>query len=1755
MYLRLLAGAVLASVGMGAAAQSVVTVGKATYASEPPTYKAKNSTAANPNEGFNATKMLTRKIYCDEQPGRPIPTNDWWTDIINNKFSGSLWSYPAMLRTGDYGVQICYPSYWADYGKELKPKSALFVGGVKFTAESTIAADWSDWSVVFRQPNANPSGGEITTTAVHGMPFTWFEFDDVTPLLSTTALNGFPGDVSIFGRDDKSGYMGVKIGNDLYGVYYPAYKSPKLVEGNYRIDGAGWIVVALLTDESDLKGFAKYAASIPRSTRVDWNYNEAQALVSNSWKVAAVNLRNPGAAAPVMQGFLPHAYKYAESMQMQAANSSYQTPRGIMRVYTSDSGDFSYAYRFSGMMPFYATPKEDPDFANGYKQEIMDELMNTYARGGTFGGDTYWGGKGLVQMALNMTFAKETGNTAQYETSKKKLRDSFVDWLTYTPGENNTFFSYYPRWGAMLGFDVSYDSDAFNDHHFHYGYFTYAAALLCMEDKEFAADYGELLTMIAKDYANWDRNDSRFPLMRTLDLWNGHSWAGGLGDAGNDNGNGQESTSEAMQSWGGLYLLGVALDNKDMRDAGIWGWNTEARATREYWYDVDAPRPANEGGRAPWPGKNDRQGNYNYDEYPYAYNSNITGKGIGWWTWFGGDPLYMHGIQWMPISPALDYLSWDTDFVKWAYEDMMSGANSTFSHEWFTPTVNTVNGETIEPLANNDWGNVALSYMQRALPDQAADIFARAWKEGRHIAKSVSTSHISYYILHHHRTYGELDPTVYSDMPTSSVYVKDGKSTYMVYNPGSEDRTVKFYKNGAVVKTVSAPAGRIAAIQADPYAASVTLESSEGTYLPANDKTRLSARVLDQYGAGYTAAAPVSWSVSPAMATVAADGTLTVNGNAANGSKYTVTATSGSLSKSLEFMVGERPVANKKMIAPIPEYLEVGSTLELTYSVTDQYGNTSNPADTKWTVTFNGKTVGTTSRFNPAVAGKYQIKASSWAGDYTEEVFVTPTLPNLALKATATASSEENAGSLASSVNDGDKGTRWGSRHNEDEWIYLDLGENSYITRVNIVWEAAFASDYDIQVAPSGCAMESHKGSYAGGEKTVQVPAASAWTTVAEVRGNSSAGARETLVGARGRYVRMRGITRASAYGYSIYEMSVSGVPGSMSNSDLVGVAIDIPEVMDEGETAVLTATGYTPVGDKRDVEVKWSADKAATFSGNKFTPNAAGRYTVTATTPEGFSSSITTFVNEVPKMTTLIVTPSETQTLISTPVKVVPEAYDQFGGLVPTDASTLSVSSLNQQHLPSGKYDISDFTFVSSSKGIYNLYFKSNISDVSATATVQVLDVSEANLALNKAASASSAKNPAKNANDGDHATRWESDWIDGEWLAVDLDGAFLVNKVVIDWEGAYAKDYRIQTSMNGETWTDVYKAEGRKGGVETLYITEHPAAWVRVVCDKRGSDYGNSIKELEVYGSAFFEIPDDNTPPVVDKLEATVGNGTVDVLASASDESGYVFYRLEVFTPTGNLVDYATGFGVSGTPVGVSLDGLFAGVEYEVKFTATDPFGNFIEAKKDFIGMRDITGENLALNKPASESSYENLTLQGSKAVDGDYSTRWSSKFTDPEWLLVDLLNVYSLREIRVWWDNVAYSTSYYMEYSEDGDHWFNLYARNGWDAAEAPAQGAGRYDSYLVPSTVYARYLRLTGTERSTQYGHSINEFEVYGDNDFTHTVGVGGIESDSLAPVNVYTATGLLVRVGVERAKAVKGLPAGIYIVGNQKVLVK
>lgn len=103
----------------------------------------------------------------------------------------------------------------------------------------------------------------------------------------------------------------------------------------------------------------------------------------------------------------------------------------------------------------------------------------------------------------------------------------------------------------------------------------------------------------------------------------------------------------------------------------------------------------------------------------------------------------------------------------------------------------------------------------------------------------------------------------------------------------------------------------------------------------------------------------------------------------------------------------------------------------------------------------------------------------------------------------------------------------------------------------------------------------------------------------------------------------------------------------------------------------------------------------------------------------------------------------------------------------------------------------------------------------------------------------------------DGSTGTRWESAWNDNtEWIYVDLGKVTDVTGVKLYWEGAYAKEYKIQVSNDEENWSDVYVNSDCKGGNEDLNITAN-ARYVRVYMTKKALEaYGYSLYEFEVYG-----------------------------------------------------------------------------------------------------------------------------------------------------------------------------------------------------------------------------------------------------------------------------------------------------------------
>ncbi len=179
-----------------------------------------------------------------------------------------------------------------------------------------------------------------------------------------------------------------------------------------------------------------------------------------------------------------------------------------------------------------------------------------------------------------------------------------------------------------------------------------------------------------------------------------------------------------------------------------------------------------------------------------------------------------------------------------------------------------------------------------------------------------------------------------------------------------------------------------------------------------------------------------------------------------------------------------------------------------------------------------------------------------------------------------------------------------------------------------------------------------------------------------------------------------------------------------------------------------------------------------------------------------------------------------------------------------------------------------------------------------------------------------------------------------------------------------------------------------------------------------------------------------------------------------------------------------------------------------------------------------------NVALNHPATASSLENATFPASNAVDGNLGTRWSSAFSDPQWLQVDLGSTQSICQVTLNWE-AAYAKSFQIQTSPDAATWTTIFSTT---------TGTGGNQTLSVSGS--GRYIRMYGTVRATPYGYSLWEFQV-----FTGSGGGGGNTVTVTNPGSQSSTVGTPVSLQIQAADSssgqtltygATGLPAGLSI---------
>ena len=720
----------------------VVPVGEGSYTTDRPA----GAKGPDNSDGAPVSPKVTSRVT------GPVPTNDWWSSLIwqryaGNPYSENMYAHPLAFHAYGNGLGMSYPNsatitadgrtYEHIYSEDLR------VGLEGMNSPDTKVDGWSDWTV---SPYWSDGARTLRATIGHGSPYAYFTSS------GAPARVGFAGAPNVWHQS--GGTLGVTVRGHHYALFAPSGSSWSVSGGaaTSGLAGKGYFSVALLPSTGALALFQKYAYSFVTDTRASYSYDAASSRVTTTF--TATTSAKEGTQTGTLLALYRHQWR-ASSDTVTAHR--YASPRGEMRL--REGSSFTTRARFNGVLPSL------PDLGGYNKARLGSYVDQVLAEPDLLKGasDTYWTGKALGRLAMLVPIADQLGKTSARDRLLTAIRGRLADWLTAGSGESQRLFQYDSRWDTLIGYPASYGADTeLNDHHFHYGYFILAAAIVARYDPGWVSGgrYGGMVELLARDAANWVRSDARFPYLRHFDPYAGHSWASGHG--GFAHGNNQESSSEAMMFATAMVLFGEATGNTGMRDAGVYLHTTERAAIGEYWFDA---------ANAVFP-----------STYQHETLGILWGAGGAYATWWTANPEEIHGINALPMTGgSLYHGAWQAD----------------------------VRANVAELRANNggpetEWRDVIWEFL--AVGDPAGAKSAWDGSGGHYEAEWGETKAHTYHWVYNLAATGTPDHSVTANIPTYTVFSKSGVRTYVAYNSGGSSRTVTF-SDGA---TLTVPARSMA---------------------------------------------------------------------------------------------------------------------------------------------------------------------------------------------------------------------------------------------------------------------------------------------------------------------------------------------------------------------------------------------------------------------------------------------------------------------------------------------------------------------------------------------------------------------------------------------------------------------------------------------------------------------------------------------------------------------------------------------------------------------------------------------------------------------------------------------------------------------------------------------------------------------------------------------------------------------------------
>ncbi|MCH8569319.1 MAG: T9SS type A sorting domain-containing protein [Balneolales bacterium] len=664
-----------------------------------------------------------------------VQSSNFWSSIkypfFGDKHSAPLYAHPLAMKAEANGLQMGYTAEAIVSGRQYSFPRAnhLTVGVQGLNTPETTTRHYGDWTVTAEWKS---NDREMLATLGHGLPFVYFEITGGDATITPNQTH------SVWHHEGE--VIGITIGGEHYGIFAPS--GSEWTTGSQftsSLNGETFLSVAILPDNEPetLEFFRERAYAFVTDTHVEWQYDEASAMLSSTYTIETTLRDNSeGNLNETLTALYRHQWLNVDD---PLTSYSYNSPRGEMKLMAGNT--FSTERHFSGILPSM------PDVGDYSRSQLLAYVQQA-AAGNLGPGPTYQNGKDMARFAHLIHIADQLGDAAAGPKQQlmTKLKNRLQNW--FTAGGNQEYV-YDDNWDVFTGYPSDHGaSTQINDHHFHHAYAIMSAATIARFDPEWAAqeNWGGIVNMLIRDANGWDREDDMFPFLRSFDVYAGHSWAAGHGAFAE--GNNQESSSEAMNFASATVLWGEITGQPEIRDLGIYLYTTEASAIDQYWFDVDE------------------------EVFPPSYTYNALG--IVWGnngnhtTWFGQNPAFIHGINILPVHTGSFYLARNPDYIILNYEATVAASGGELS----------------------TWKDIFWKYLAMADAELALSKLEAEPNYNRFDGNS--RAHTLHWI-HNQKRLGRADFSVSADIPTYSVFANaNNERSYVAYNAGNSPRMVNF---------------------------------------------------------------------------------------------------------------------------------------------------------------------------------------------------------------------------------------------------------------------------------------------------------------------------------------------------------------------------------------------------------------------------------------------------------------------------------------------------------------------------------------------------------------------------------------------------------------------------------------------------------------------------------------------------------------------------------------------------------------------------------------------------------------------------------------------------------------------------------------------------------------------------------------------------------------------------------------------------